>query len=93
MPAIKSKTFQIPVSREPKKSDVILLATMTSANEVSNYTQSSTYNGSSWTVFSTDNPYQSEPSYSNGFISFTLNYFGSSVTPFKATYVTGWEDS
>lgn len=92
MPAIRLKTFQIPLSREPKKSDVILLVT-TTGDEVSKYTQSSTYDGSSWTVFSTDNPYQSEPSYSNGFISFTLNYFSGLVIPFKATYVTGWEDS
>lgn len=90
MPAMRSKTFQIPLSREPKKSDVILLVTK-AGDKVSKYTQSSTYDGSSWTVFSTDNPYQSEPSYSNGFISFTLNYF--SDVPLKATYVTGWEDS
>lgn len=92
MPVIRSKTFQIPVSREPKKSDVILLAAM-AGDEVSKYTESSTYDGSSWTAFSTDYPYQSEPSYSNGFISFTLNYFNPLIVPLKATYVTGWEDS
>lgn len=92
MPAIKSKTFRIPLSREPKEHDVIILATMT-GDEVTKYTQTATYDGSSWTTFSSDSPYQSEPSYSNGFISFTINYFGASVVPFKATYVTGWEDS
>lgn len=92
MPAIRLKTFQIPVSREPKKSDVILLATM-GGDEVSKYTQSSTYDGSSWGAFSSDYLYQSEPSYSNGFISFTINYFSAAMVPLKATYVTGWEDS
>lgn len=90
MPVMKSKTFRIPLSREPKKNDVILLATMT-ANEVDTYNQSSTYDGSSWTKFSSENGYISEPSYSNGFISFVLNYF--QVTPFKATYITVWGDS
>ena len=90
MPVMKSKTFQIPLSREPKKNDIILLATMT-GGEVDKHIQSSKYDGSSWTAFSTDDPYQSEPSYSNGFISFVLDY--STTVPFKATYITGWEDS
>lgn len=90
MPAIKSKTFQIPLSREPKKNDIILLATRTGTS-VDTYIQSSIYDGSSWEAFSAENGYRSEPSYSNGFISFVLDYF--QVVPFKATYVTGWEDS
>ena len=90
MPAVKLKTFRIPLSREPKKNDIILLATMT-GSEADMYIQSSMYDGSSWKAFSAENGYQSEPSYSNGFISFALNYF--QVVPFKATYITGWEDS
>ena len=90
MPAVKSKTFRIPLSREPKKNDVILLFA-TVGGEVSSYCKSSVYDGSSWPTFSSDTAYQSEPSYSNGFISFSVYYL--TEIPFKATYVTGWEDS
>lgn len=91
MPAIRLKTFQIPVSREPKKNDVIILAaTITDDSSISVATSIS--DGSSWTTFSTDTPYKNKPSYANGFINFSVNYFRV-VIPFKATYVTGWEDS
>ena len=90
MPAIRLKTFQIPLSREPKKNDIILLAATILDGEVS--VAASRYDGSSWTTLSTDTPYQDEPSYANGFINFSVTYV-SLVTPFKATYVTGWEDS
>lgn len=91
MPAIRLKTFQIPVSREPKKNDVIILAeTITDESSIS--VETSIYDGSSWTTFSTDTPYKNEPSYANGFINFSVDYFRT-VIPFKATYVTGWEDS
>lgn len=91
MPAIRSKTFQIPLSREPKKNDVIILAA-TIANGGGVSVATSMYDGSSWTTLSTDTPYENEPSYANGFINFSVTYV-SLVTPFKATYVTGWEDS
>lgn len=92
MPAlVRSKSFQIPLSREPKKNDVIILAaTLALEDEVS--VVASIYDGSSWTALNTDTPYKNEPSYANGFINFSVDYFRS-VIPFKATYVTGWEDS
>ena len=91
MPAIRLKTFQIPVSREPKKNDVILLAT-TIADKGGISVVASRYDGSSWMNFNTDTPYQDEPSYANGFINFSVTYVAL-IIPFKATYVTGWEDS
>ena len=90
MPPIRSKTFQIPLSREPKKNDVILLATTITDGGVS--VAASRYDGSSWTTFSTDTPYKDKPSYANGFINFSVTYVNL-VIPFKVTYVTGWEDS
>ena len=94
MPAlVRSKTFQIPLSREPKKNDVIILAaTIAGADEDEVTVVTSIYDGSSWTALSTDTPYKNEPSYANGFINFSVDYFRA-VIPFKATYVTGWEDS
>lgn len=90
MPPIRSKTFQIPLAREPKKNDVILLAATITDGGVSVAT--SIYDGSSWTTLNTDVPYENKPSYANGFINFSVTYVNL-VTPFKATYVTGWEDS
>lgn len=91
MPAIRFKTFQIPVSREPKKNDVVILAEkINSGTKVQ--VETSIYDDSSWKAFSTDVSYKNEPSYANGFINFSVNYFGD-VVPFKATYITGWEDS
>lgn len=90
MPAIRSKTFQIPLSREPKKNEVMILAVITQSGDTVD-TETSVYDGASWTTFSSDVLYENEPSYANGFINFSVNYF--EIVPFKATYVTGWEDS
>lgn len=91
MPVIRSKTFQIPLSKEPKKNDVMMLA-MTGMDNSYTSVMTSIYNGSSWTTFSTDVLYENKPSYANGFINFSVTHTNA-ITPFKATYVTGWEDS
>ena len=87
MPAIKLKTFEIPLPREPKANDVIV---MIAEGSDTKYAETSLYDGSDWKGFSTDVPFSSAPTYSNGILSFSVNYFG--VIPIKATYITGWED-
>ena len=89
MPAVSSKTFQIPLFREPKKNDIILVATKSGKLDTS--CVASMYNGSSWTAPSNDQQYINKPSYANGFIGFSISY--TTIIPLKATYVTGWEDS
>lgn len=88
MPAMRSKTFQIPLSREPKMNDIILLYD-TYDNSVSIY--HSRYDGSDWSMFGDGNSIAST-SYSGNVFTFSVVYI-TGHNPAKATYVTGWEDS
>lgn len=83
MPALKAKTFSIPISSPPVENDVILIAN--SVDHV--YTAQNLSNG--WAITSSQEvSFSSAPVYANGVVTFAVSYFGD-VVPTKACFVPG----
>lgn len=83
MPALKAKTFSIPISSPPVKGDVILLANS------ENYVYIAQILSNGWMITSSqDLSFSSAPVYANGVVTFAVNYY-SGLEPTKACFVLG----
>lgn len=82
MPAVKAKTFSIPISSSPVKGDAILIAD--SSNYV--YLAQITDEGV-WITSSQDLSFSSAPVYADGVVTFAVYYI--QLAPTKACFVPG----